>query len=78
MEARHYENRAAGDAEETARTETRVQGGELEEGERWLECKVVQELPLLWVKRSNLSHGTMMLYNGERSVFSIQIVPYES
>jgi hypothetical protein len=37
----------------------------LQDGEKWLECQVVRELPLLWVKRSNLAHGTVMLYNGE-------------
>lgn len=40
--------------------------GKLQEGERWIECRVVHEQPLLWVKRSNLTHGTVMLYDGER------------
>jgi hypothetical protein len=40
----------------------------LEEGEKWLECQVVPEQPLLWVKKSSLTHGTVMLYDGERCV----------
>lgn len=32
---------------------------------RWLECTVVEEQPLLWIKKTTLSHGTIMLYNGE-------------
>jgi hypothetical protein len=41
---------------------------QLEEGEKWLECQVVPEQPLLWVKKSSLTHGTVMLYDGERYV----------
>jgi hypothetical protein len=33
--------------------------------DRWLECKVVDEQPLVWIKKTNLTHGTVMLYNGE-------------
>jgi hypothetical protein len=32
---------------------------------RWLQCQVVEEQPLLWIKRTSLTHGTVMLYNGE-------------
>ena len=46
-------------------------GYELEEGEQWLECRVVEEQPLLWVKKSSLTHGTVMLYDGERYVASL-------
>lgn len=40
----------------------------MEEHENWLECMVVEEQPLLWIKKTSLTHGTVMLYNGERSV----------
>ncbi|ODN75626.1 hypothetical protein L198_08156 [Cryptococcus wingfieldii CBS 7118] len=40
--------------------------------EKYLECTVVEELPLAWVKSTSLIHGMMMLYDGERS--EIQIV----
>ena len=33
---------------------------------RWLQCQVVEEQPLVWIKKSNLTHGTVMLYDGER------------
>lgn len=39
-----------------------------EERESWLECRVVEEMPLLWIKKTSLTHGTVMLYDGERSV----------
>ncbi|KAK4685431.1 trafficking protein particle complex subunit 9, partial [Tremellales sp. Uapishka_1] len=42
-------------------------------GERWLECKVVEEQPLLWIKKTNLTHGTVMLYNGETSTIRITL-----
>jgi hypothetical protein len=32
---------------------------------KWLECRVVQEQPLLWIKKTSLTHGTVMLYDGE-------------
>ena len=38
---------------------------------RWLECTVVEEQPLLWIKKTSLSHGTIMLYNGETSTIKI-------
>ena len=36
-----------------------------EKGRKWLECLVVEEQPLLWIKQSSLTHGTVMLYHGE-------------
>lgn len=40
---------------------------------RWLECNVVEEQPLLWIKKTCLSHGTVMLYDGETSVIRITV-----
>lgn len=44
-----------------------------EEEHRWLECNVVEEQPLLWIKKTSLSHGTVMLFNGETSVVRITL-----
>jgi hypothetical protein len=33
---------------------------------RFLECRVVEEQPLLRVRRSSVTHGALMLYNGEK------------
>jgi trafficking protein particle complex subunit 9 len=33
---------------------------------RFLECVVVPEQPLLRIRRTSLTHGAVMLYNGER------------
>jgi hypothetical protein len=33
-----------------------------------LECKVVPEQPLLRIRRTSLTHGAVMLYNGEMLV----------
>lgn len=38
---------------------------------RFLECKVVPEQPLLRIRRTSLTHGALMLYNGETSVSSL-------
>lgn len=35
---------------------------------RFLECKVVPEQPLLRIRRTSLTHGAVMMYNGEMSV----------
>lgn len=35
-----------------------------EEG-KYLECEVIEEQPLVWIKKSSLTHGTVMLYHGE-------------
>lgn len=32
---------------------------------KWLECKVVEEQPVVWIKKTSLTHGTIMLYDGE-------------
>jgi hypothetical protein len=37
---------------------------------RLLECKVAQEQPLLRIRRTSLTHGAVMLYNGETLVYS--------
>ncbi|WVF69319.1 hypothetical protein IAT40_004095 [Kwoniella sp. CBS 6097] len=42
-------------------------------GAKWIECKVVDELPLAWIKRTSLTHGTVMLYHGESSVIRITL-----
>ncbi|WWC88812.1 uncharacterized protein L201_003725 [Kwoniella dendrophila CBS 6074] len=44
-----------------------------ESGSKCLECKVVDELPLAWIKRTSLTHGTVMLYNGETSTIRITL-----
>lgn len=33
---------------------------------RFLECQVVPELPLLRIRRTSVTHGAVMLYEGER------------
>lgn len=35
---------------------------------RYLECKVVPEQPLLRIRRTSVTHGALMLYNGEMYV----------
>lgn len=35
------------------------------EGYKFLECSVVPEMPLLWMRSTNLTHGALMLYEGE-------------
>jgi trafficking protein particle complex subunit 9 len=35
---------------------------------RFLECKVVPEQPLLRIRRTSLTHGAVMMYNGEMLV----------
>lgn len=37
----------------------------LAEGAKFLECVVVPELPLLWMRSTSLTHGALMLYDGE-------------
>ena len=45
------------------------QTGSKDESEgRWLECVVIEEQPLVWIKKTSLTHGTVMLYHGERLV----------
>ncbi|KAI0375001.1 hypothetical protein BV20DRAFT_1041173 [Pilatotrama ljubarskyi] len=40
---------------------------------RLLECKVVPEQPLLRIRRTSLTHGAVMLYNGEMSTIRITL-----
>jgi len=35
---------------------------------KFLECKVVPEQPLLRIRRTSVTHGALMLYDGERCV----------
>lgn len=35
------------------------------EGLKWLECEVLEPLPLAWIKSTSLTHGMAMLHNGE-------------
>ena len=47
-----------------ARHSRQFDAEEEEEG-KWLECVVIEEQPLVWIKKSSLTHGTVMLYHGE-------------
>ncbi|GAA6003089.1 hypothetical protein JCM10207_001980 [Rhodosporidiobolus poonsookiae] len=38
---------------------------------KFLECTVVPELPLLWMRSTSLTHGALMLYDGEISTIRI-------
>lgn len=38
---------------------------------KFLECNVVAEQPLLRIRRTSLTHGAVMLYNGETSVIPL-------
>ncbi|GLB34932.1 putative transport protein Trs120 or TRAPPC9, TRAPP II complex subunit [Lyophyllum shimeji] len=40
---------------------------------RFLECKVVPQQPLLRIRRTSLTHGALMLYNGEMSTIRITL-----
>ncbi|KAH9951944.1 TRAPP II complex [Amylocystis lapponica] len=40
---------------------------------KFLECKVVPEQPLLRIRRTSLTHGAVMLYNGETSTVRITL-----
>ncbi|KAI0818742.1 transport protein Trs120 or TRAPPC9 TRAPP II complex subunit-domain-containing protein [Irpex lacteus] len=40
---------------------------------RFLVCKVVPEQPLLRIRRTSLTHGAVMLYNGEKSSIRITL-----
>jgi hypothetical protein len=50
----------------SAQTNNTLQKGPL----RLLECEVVPEQPLLRIRRTSVTHGAVMLYNGEMFVFS--------
>ncbi|KAF8163323.1 TRAPP II complex [Crassisporium funariophilum] len=40
---------------------------------RFLECKVVPEQPLLRIRRTSVTHGGLMLYDGEKSMIRITL-----
>ncbi|KAJ3559110.1 hypothetical protein NM688_g536 [Phlebia brevispora] len=40
---------------------------------RFLECKVVPQQPLLRIRRTSLTHGALMLYDGERSSIRVTL-----
>ncbi|KAI0703613.1 TRAPP II complex [Cytidiella melzeri] len=40
---------------------------------QFLQCKIVAEQPLLRIRRTSLTHGAVMLYNGERSSIRITL-----
>lgn len=43
---------------------------EMEPEGKWLECVIIEEQPLVWIKKTSLTHGTVMLYHGERCVLA--------
>jgi hypothetical protein len=58
------------EARRAAGSRVNMEDGEMDkkgdDGRKWLECKVVDEQPLLWIRKTSLTHGTVMLYSGER------------
>ena len=42
-------------------------------GTRFLECRVVPEQPLLRIRRSSVTHGAVMLYDGEKFVAFVSL-----
>ncbi len=42
---------------------------------QFLECKVVPEQPLLRIRRASVTHGALMLYDGEKYVEIVQGLP---
>ncbi|WVN88627.1 uncharacterized protein L203_103838 [Cryptococcus depauperatus CBS 7841] len=46
---------------------------ELDGKEQWLECMIVEPLPLAWIKATSLTHGVIMLYNGESSIIHLTL-----
>ncbi|BGP16900.1 hypothetical protein JCM10213v2_004908 [Rhodosporidiobolus nylandii] len=53
------------------RTATVPSDGPLDGSNKFLECTVVPELPLLWMRSTSLTHGALMLYDGEVSTIRI-------
>lgn len=54
---------------------TAVPSDELLESDlKFLECTVVPEMPLLWMRSTSLTHGALMLYDGELCVLSISFL----
>ncbi|ORY31418.1 TRAPP II complex [Naematelia encephala] len=41
--------------------------------DKYLECEVVVEQPWVWIKKTNMTHGTVMLYNGESSTIRLTL-----
>ncbi|KAK4051457.1 hypothetical protein OIV83_002941 [Microbotryomycetes sp. JL201] len=39
----------------------------------FLECSVVPEMPLMWMRSTSLTHGALMLYDGERTTIRIAL-----
>jgi len=57
-------SRDTGSGHRDSTVETKVDS--VQEGsERWLECNVVEAQPVVWIKKTSLTHGTVMLYDGE-------------
>jgi hypothetical protein len=56
-----------------ARQSIVVSEDKTEDKHHWLECNVVDQQPSLWIKKTSLSHGTVMLYNGETSTIKITL-----
>ncbi|KPV77636.1 uncharacterized protein RHOBADRAFT_33796 [Rhodotorula graminis WP1] len=53
---------------------TAVPSDELRDGDlKFLECAVVPEMPLLWMRSTSLTHGALMLYDGEISTIRIGV-----
>nr|XP_018262525.1 uncharacterized protein I303_05542 [Kwoniella dejecticola CBS 10117]OBR84683.1 hypothetical protein I303_05542 [Kwoniella dejecticola CBS 10117] len=69
----HKIKRSGLDARYTANQSAKSRGNDDEEAGKWLECKVVPELPLAWIKKTSLTHGSVMLYNGETSSIRITL-----
>ena len=44
---------------------------------RFMDCKVVPDLPLLRIRRSSVTHGALMLYDGERYSLLCYILAYK-
>jgi len=45
--------------------------GALRSSFRFLECKVIPEQPLIRIRRTSVTHGALMLYDGERYDFFV-------
>ncbi|KWU44001.1 hypothetical protein RHOSPDRAFT_34430 [Rhodotorula sp. JG-1b] len=55
----------------TAAATSKESGGEAEN--RFLECTVVPAQPLLWMRSTSLTHGALMLFDGETSTIRITL-----
>jgi hypothetical protein len=54
-----HENRKSKDEPQTKKDPGGAEG-------KWLECRVVEALPMLRIKETTLVHDALMLYDGER------------